>query len=577
MMRNRYLYIFLFIFIIPTFFSVQDGLAQKNQEVKRALDLIELGNSPAAIAALTKISTADPKNAEAFAALAIAYLSMNNTAEAEKAVATAYDLERKNSLVRNSRGMLFGKQGKIEDALKEFHQAIKYDDKDVSSYLYLSRYYLFIDSLRAAEVTLYQAQGVAPNDVRSYLGLAELYEKQKVNDLAIKQYEDAKKINPTDITVLAKLARLYRRARKYSESANEWIKLTKIDSTYSPAYYEIADLFFVGEQYGNSAVYAEKYHAKEPNDIQGTWLLARALSESNQYAKALPHLEESAKNDSLRPFTELFRARGYFFSKEFAKANGIFAANAARLDPNDLYYWGYSLISSGDTLGGLEKWKTSLVGDTVRSEEAKAKIRTQIIGLYQTIKKYDGAAGMYMEMAQTSSPVENYVNAGQLYNFAGKPKEAADAFSKALEKDPNCIKAYIGLADIGMKDPSKEAEVIANLDKAAGMAKTPEEKELVGGGYARLGQAYYDAKDYNKSVAALQKAEKILPEKSKLLLNVDLFFGVNYIQLKKNDLAEPYFKKVLAMDPNNETAKKMLEYLKSLKEQGTEKGSKKGK
>jgi tetratricopeptide (TPR) repeat protein len=553
--------------------------AQKNHEIKKALDLIELGNAQGAVNALTKLTAADAKNAEAFAGLAIAYITTGNVPAAEKAVATAYDLERKNVLVRNSRAILFGKQGKVEDALKEFHQAIKYDDKDVSSYLYLSRYYLSIDSLRPAEVTLYQAQGVAPNDVRSYLGLAELYEKQKVTDLAIKQYEDAKKINPNDITVNAKLARLYRRARKYSESANEWIKVTKIDSTYSPAYYEIADLFFLGEQYANAAIYAEKYHSLEPTDIRGTWLLARALSESNQYAKALPYLEEAAKNDSLKPFTDLFRARGYFFSKEFGKANEIFSFNATRLDPNDLYYWGYSLISFGDTLGGLAKWEQSLVGDTVRSEEAKAKIRTQIIGMYQAIKKYDGAAKIYVDMAQNGiSPVDNFVNAGQLYTFAGKQSEATDAFSRALQKDPNCVKAYIGLADISMKDPSKGAEVISNLGKAAEMTKTPAEKELVGSAYARLGQVYYDAKDYNKSVGALQEAEKLLPEKSKWIVNVDLFFGVNYVQLKKNDLAETYFKKVLAADPNNDTAKKMMEYLKSIKNaSGPEKGGKKGK
>lgn len=561
-------------FILCSFlvlFTATAAISQKTPEVKRAIELIEIGNGELALSSMTSFTSANPKNAEGHAGLAMVYLAGNNISAAEKEVEIAFDQERKNIFVRNVRGMLLGRQGKIEDAIKEFRQAIKYDEKDVSSYFYLSRYYLSLDSLKAAEITLYRAQGIDPNDVRAYIGLAELYEKQRVTDLAIKQYEEAKKLSPTDITVLAKLARLYARKKDFSASANEWIKLTKIDSTYAPSYFEIAYLFYIGEQYSRSVAYIEKFLSLQPNDPKGTWLLARALSESNQYQKALPYLEEVAKNDSLRPYTELFRARGYFFSKEFDKANEIFS-KSKDLDPNDLYYYGYSLISSGDSLGGLEKWKQSLVGDTIRSEETKRKVEKQIIGVYSSMKKYDLAADMYMNLAATTNNSEYLINGGQLYFYAGKTAEAASAFDKVLQKDPNSIRALVGLADAYMKDPAKENYVKMFLEKAAGLASTESDKDAVGGGYGRLGQKYLVDKKYSESLDPLQKAEKLLSEKAPVKCNVYLFLGVSYVQLKKNEAAREYLNKVLKCDPKSDIAKKQLEFLDSLKKTDTKAG-----
>ncbi len=541
------------------------GYAQtESKEIKHALDLIELGNPEEAISAMKQLSASQPKSHEALAALAIAQISAGMVADAEKNVASAYDMERKNVLVRNARGMLLGKQGKKEDAIKEFRQAIKYEEKDIYSYLSLSRYYLTLDSLKAAEIMLYRAQAVAPNDVRPYLGLAELYEKQRVYDLAIKQYEDAKKLNATDVTVIAKLAQLYSRTRKYSESANEWIKLTRIDSTYAQAYYEIGYLFLIGEQYPKAVAYAEKFLTFKPDDIKGNWLAARALSESNQYAKALPFLEVAAKNDSLRPYTELFRARAYFASRDFVKANGIFAG-AKSLDPNDQYYYGISLISAGDTLGGLEKWKTSLVGDTIRSEANKQKLRDQIVGMYRAIKKDAFAADYLMTLAAESKRPEDYIKAGQIYVSAGKETEATAAFNKALEINPSSVNAMIGLADLTMKDETKTAQAAEMVDKVAAIAKTPEEKEAVGNVYARLGQAYTKQKNFAKAIEPLNTSLKFLTPKSQYYCIVNLFIASAQIQLKQTDKAREPLKKVLDMCPDNKDAKELQKYLESLK------------
>ena len=174
--------------------------------------------------------------------------------------------------------MAYGKLGRVSDAIAEFKQSIKLNENEIGSYLALSRYYLSIDSLKTAEVTLYRAQAINGQDARSFLGLAELYERQRIPELAIGQYEQAMKIDPNNVTVHAKLAGLYFRTRKYNESAGEWLKITGIDSTYAPAYYQIANLYFLGKQYDVSRRYATRYAELRPADISGQWLLARSLT-----------------------------------------------------------------------------------------------------------------------------------------------------------------------------------------------------------------------------------------------------------------------------------------------------------
>ncbi len=547
-------------FTIGLFLAVPSAHAQRSAKVQRTLDLIEFGNPEEAIVEANSAISANPKDHEAWAALGIAYLETGNIAEAEKAIAKGFDLERKNGLVRIARGKLDGKRGEVKDALEEFHLAIKYDKNDLDAFLALSRYYFSIDSLKVAEVSLYRAQNANPNDVRPYIGLAEMYEQQRVYPLAIKQFEEAKKLDPTNLTVRAKLAQLYFRRKMYTQSANEWIDLLRIDSTYKRGYYEVANLFFLGEQYGNAASFAQKYVELEPNDCKGHWLLAQALVENNEPAKALPSLEFVAKcSDSLRSYTDIFRARGYVYSKEFAKANEIFASSK-NLGPRDVELWGTSLIYSGDTLGGVQKWRASLVGDTVRTDSARSMLHLRITSLYQALKRYDLAGEFLSELAAKETTETNYVKSGQLYLFGNMVEEAAKAFNNALSRNPNSIPALIGLIDVAAKVPD-EAAIKTNYDRALPLAQSAADKNSLGEGLGRVAFAFYGVKDYKKTADWATKSLTLLSNESKYSGSVHVILGSALVSTKQFDKAREVLTKAKQIDPNNEDVKKLLKFL----------------
>ncbi len=554
------------LFAIALFFAQNVFSQTINEQIGKSLKLIEFGNPKQAVSELQKIVVLNPKDANTHAALGIAYMANDRVSEAEKEITLAYDIEHRSVLVRISRGILLGKQGNLQDAVKEFTQALKIDDKNVGTYLYFARFYLSVDSLKSAEVTLYRAQVVNDKDVRPFIGLAELYEKQGARQLAIVQYEEAKKIDPTDVSVLAKLAGLYYRERKYDESINEWLKLTKIDPTYSRAYYEISKIFFKSRQYANAATYAEKYLAIEPNDVDGIWLAAQAFSESNQYQKALPYLEKASKDDSLKNYTQLYLGRGYFYSKEFTKTDSIFS-QSKNLNPYDLYYYGYSLISLGDTSQGLEKWKQSLVGDTVRTKEEQIKVVQQIISFQVSQKKFADAGKTYIDLTTIQNTPENFVRAGQFFTFANKPEDAKSAFQQALKLDSKHANAFIGLADISMKSEATLSETEKLLADAASFAVTAESKDAVGGGFARLGIQYYTYKKFDKSIFFLgtSGALKYLSPSSPYLINVYKVTAAAYLQLKDFNKSEEFYKKALSINPKDDDSKKGLDFIKQAK------------
>lgn len=563
---NRTFYRTLLLAVFSMFAATVYGQSV-NEQIHKSLVLIEIGNPKQALIDLQALSSSNPKNADALAAYSIAMMQNGKSlSDVETNLAKAYDMERKSALVRVARGMLFTRQGKREDASKEYAQAIKLEPKNIGMYLYTARFYIAVDSLKAAEISLLQAQVVNEKDVHTYIGLAELYEKQRAFDLAIGQYEDAKKIDPKDVTVLAKLAGLYYRQRRWDDAINEWLKIPKLDPTYSRAYFEIASIFFKARQYKNAADYAEKYHQLVPDDVDGTWLLAQSLSESNQYQKALPFLEIAAADDSLKAFVHLYLARSYSFSKEYKKADSMYN-QGKNLSPYDYYYWGYSLINLSDTAQGIAKWRQSFANDTIRTTEDKMKVHSQIISLLSAQKKYADAAKEYEDMATLTpeTAADWYVKSGQLYVFAEKYDDARRIFEEALKKQPKNVSAQVGLADISMQAEATTADAEKSLDAAAANATTVEQKESVGQGYARLGIKYYTFKSYDKSVAVLETSQKYLSEKSAYLINVHRVIAAGYLQLKKNDKAEEYYKKVLAVAPNDGDAKKALDYIKSLK------------
>jgi tetratricopeptide (TPR) repeat protein len=544
----------------------QDGRSQaKDAKVKRAMQQLDLGATRQAIDELKKLTAESPKNAEAHAALAIAYLQNKQIDLAATEAQAAFDIDRKSVIARIARAMVYGKQGNHKDAIKEFEQATKLDDKEISTQLELARYYLSIDSTKQAEVMLYRAQAINEKDVRPYLGLGELYEKQRSRDLAISQYEEAKKLDPNDVTVRAKLAGLYFRNRQYNESIAEWINITKIDESFSQAYYQIGYLYFLADQHANAAKAFQTYTEKEPNDVIGYWMLAQALTENNQFQQALPALEKVGQNDSLKAKSEILLAKSYTFSKEYAKALDIYKRHND-LAPADLDAYGRALIMTADTNGAIDVFKRALVGDTERTEAAHTNTVKLLSNLLLQKKRYAESAEIFGELAKKSPTNENLSAMGSIYAQGGMEAQALEIFNQMLAKDPNSLTALKGIADMYAKDPSNPKMKEA-YDRLAAAAEKAGNKDIQGQAEGWIGYHLFTLKKYDEALPHLDKSLALLEDKSPYLNNFLLMTGASHHYQKDYPNARKFYEQLLKRDPNNKSAKDALENLKQLQGQ----------
>jgi tetratricopeptide (TPR) repeat protein len=554
LMIKRFFYLLLVFFTIAWGATLPLARAQAHDmHVASAMKLVDLGNAR------------DAADELRHAGLAIALLALNQVPDALTEAQAGFDIDRHNELVRIARGMVYGKQARINDALDEFHQAIKIDPKDVGAMVAISRYYISIDSLKAAEIALYQAQALNDKDVRSYLGLAELYERQHIPDLAIGQYQQAMKLDPNDERVHTALAGLYLRTRKYNESAKEWLKVIAIDSNYADAYYQVGNLYFLGKQYGNAAFYAGKYVKLKPNDIYGQWLYARALSSAGQYQEALPALQAVSSNDSLKALSQLLLARGYFYSKDYPKSLDIYR-NAKTLGPEDLSFYGDVLVVSGDTAGGIAQLQKSLVGDTVRSAQDKLQTQSAVGQLLYQQKRYEESAQVFAQIADAKPSVEAYLSAGQIYGLAKKPDLAKANYDKALAINPNSLKARMQIAlDALAAGPGSDTamEAFQKLSAVASLSSNAATLDTVSIAAGFMAFHYAALKDWKKTVEVLEPAVKQLePSTSPYRVSFTLLLGQSYHQLHEFEKAKKYYDETLKLDPNSEGAKQGLEYLK---------------
>lgn len=536
----------------------QDGHSQaKDPKVRRALQQIELGASRQAINELKQVIAESPKNAEAHAALAIAYLQSKQVDLAATTAQAAFDLDRKVVLARTARAMVYGRQGDHKAALKEFDQAIKLDEKEISTYLELSRFYLAVDSAKRAEVMLYRAQAINDKDVRPYLGLGEFYEKQRIKDLAISQYEEAKKLDPNDVSVKAKLAGLYFRNRQYNESINEWISVARTDSTFSQAYYEIGRLYFLAEQFGNASSFLEKYTTMEPDDINGFWLLAQALTENNQFQRALPALEKVAQNDSLKALSELLLAKSYVSSKDYTKALEIYR-KGGNLGAGDYDAYGRTLITTGDTAGGIDVLRKALLNDSDRAEAARINTRKTLSGMLRMQKRFEESAQVFSELVKQDPSLDNLNSLGFIYAQGGMEEKALEVYNQALAKSPEHLTILMSIGSLYTKDPTS-VKMKEAYERAAVAAEKAGNKDVQGQAEGWVGYHFYSLKQYEEGIKHFTKSEPLLKADSPYLANFLLMTAVSYHQLKDLKNAEKYYKKVLERDPNHKTAKQYLE------------------
>lgn len=462
----------------------------------------------------------------------------------------------------------------IQDAINEAEAVLKSNPNDIEAHRLLAHIYLsslsgknsnsvnsqVLDKTIAQFAAVYRLD---PSDVESALMLGRLYKADNEPQKAEAIFKKVLDANPNSRSVLANLTELYFDEGHYNKiiSLLENIPSSKMDP---------ALLYLLGSAYSQNRQYDKAESAfksaltREPESEDIRRAYAEALMSQGKMQEARSQLQTIVQSDPQSPMSyvrlaELDRKMGNF--KEARQE----LEQARKLAPDNLEI-PYQEAILDHTLGDdttaisllqglLEKTKKS-DGKYNPAEANNRAVYLQRLGtVYRSQEEYAKAIETFKRIVALGDDVGSrgeslIVETLQMNNQNHKAMKAVKA---ALQKYPQDRELHIQQASL-LGQLGHTSEAVTQLKKM--LSGTSDDRDI----YLAIAQIYSQAKMYPKAETILKKALTLTSDPSEQEYT-RFMLGSVYERLKKYDLAEEQFKKVLAVDPLNDAAANYLGYM----------------
>jgi tetratricopeptide (TPR) repeat protein len=466
---------------------------------------------------------------------------------------------------------LYLQSGQLRTATSEFEEVIKRNPDDLNARRILARFYtariresqqgrMNEEMLKLALEQYTKISDKAPRDTENWLMLGRLQKLAQNSRGAEIAYQKALAIDPENEDALTGLAMVY---TDLGDNARAGEMLKKV-AEKSPNLRTLAALAATYEQAKDYKLAAETYKRaldlnKENMDLKRAY--GQALFSAEDYETATKVFEEVVAEEPNDLLASLRLSQIYRQKRDFAKAR-TYAAKASKLDPSNLeiLYNEVSLLEAeGKTPEAIAKLQEILAGMPKKSESVSERSNRVIIlerlGILQRMSEQTaGAVATFREIieldpevgARATAQIIDAYRAGKEYASAEKEVQAA------LKKYPQDRVIKVMAANVKMDLAQyKEAEALLKplLD-----GKSDRET------YITMAQLYEKSKNYTELSKSIDSAEKLstTPEEKE---SVYFLRGAMYERMKKYDLAEIEFKKVLEISPDSPAALNYLGYM----------------
>ena len=516
------LIIFCFIVLSLKFASGQ------SLEIKNSKHLIEVDQTGKAITVLNQAIQAYPSVSVLWYHLGIAQIKNGQrdlaAASFDKGISTD-DQEPMNYV---GRGYLSVLENNAQKAQLDFDKALAISkSKNVSVLNAIAEAYLGDAKLVSKALTLLtKAKSLDDHNPETFILLGDSYLAQNNGGLAVTSYERAASLDTKIAKPHCKIGLVYLRSRNFPSAQEAFRKATEIDPGYTLAYKELGELYYQMKD-GEKAVKAyETYLSLTDKPEIGKLRYAFFLFMAKDYAKANELFRDLIKNENVSPITLRFYAFSLYEAGDYTESRNVFEqyfskANQAEIEAGDYATYAKLLLKQNEDSLAIIQLQKSLA---LKSNQPE--IMQSLAEAYYKTKKFPEAIETYNNlMSLRSKPMsQDYYTLGRAYYFNSQYEEADSTFQKLIELQPNMTVGYLW-----------EARTKSNLD--------PESEQ-------GLAKPYYE-RLIEKAVAA--------PEKNKDDL-LEAYSYLGYYHLLKEELivSKSYWKKVLALNPDDVKAKEAL-------------------
>lgn len=371
-----------------------------------------------------------------------------------------------------------------------------------------------------------KAKEIAPQSFEVAMQAGDIYLERKDGSNAIQNYSAAESLNDKSPLPLIRKGDLYLAAKNYDLSRSYYDQAKEIDSTNASVYRSYGELWSIAGKYQLAKENFRKYLALSGNNIPAKVSYVGSLFKTKDYEEAITVIKEIQALDNSRNY--LNRVAGYSsFDKknpnyeEAEKFLSTFFANAkpSSITARDYLYYGRTLIKLKKDSASISKGVEMVYKSYEMTKDEN--LITEIGASYMYIEDYQNAINTFnKKVAAGTATTFDLMQLGRAYMNIKDFVKAGETYDKIAAADPKNMEALV-----------RSANAYANQDPESklGLAKPKYEAVIA------LGNT--DPKKYSKE----------LFDAYKYMASFYLYGDDKGAKIQ----SEEYYKKIIALDPNN--------------------------
>ncbi|MDF7814593.1 tetratricopeptide repeat protein [Hymenobacter sp. YC55] len=450
-------------------------------------------------------------------------------------------LDPKNPMTMVAAGRAALAQGKPADAQIQFDNALKASKKkDLKVYTMIAQAYgesnVKADNAKAvAYVQEAEKLSKGKDNPELMIARGDIYaQSEQGGGEAMNSYERALLADPNSALANYRKGALNVRARNYNDAKASFEKAIQLDPNYAPAYNALAETYFYAGKYDDALATFQKYQGVAEKSPGTDAKYASFLFLTKKYPEAQAEVEKVLARDPQNVTMNRLLAYSLFENGKYpeslaAMENYMKIQPADKLITEDYVYYGKMLSKNGRAQEGETAIKNAIAKDPKKAAELQGELAQS----YMLAKNYPAAIAAFKEiMKATPTPaLTDQFRLATAFQGNKQYKQADSLYNIISTARPTYAPAYLmrAQANVGLDPDSKQ-----------GLAKPYYEK------YVEIAKA-----DPEKNKAGLAEANEYL--------------GYYYYAKGEKTTAAPYYEQVLALDPGNSNAKKVIDSMRPAK------------
>jgi len=466
---------------------------------------------------------------------------------------------------------LYIQSGRLREAVSDAEEALKQNPKDLNSRRLLARIYTHLigdaqsnqidaDMVKKAIEQYQKITETDPKDIDSWIMLGRLNKALMNSTEAMAAYKKALELDAGNEDAMTGLATVYADLGDNKAAAEMLQKVADKD----PNPRSLTSLASVYEQLKDYSLAAEMLRRaldQQPGNSDLKHALAEDLLLSDQLDDALKLYREAVAEDPKDEHSLLRISQIYRQKRDFAKAREA-ADKAKEVAPDDLevQFNDVNLLEAEGKIPEAIKTLKGILDATSKksysaSEKSSRSFLLQTLAeLDRNIEQYNAAIDVFHQLADLDPDSGARISAEiiETYREAKEYPKAEAEGDAAAKKYPN--DRFITTARVSvLSDLGKNDQAIAEAKKLLGGKN---DREV----YLTLADIYEKAKNFTEMGKVLDSAEA-LSVSSEEKQTLAFRRGAMYERMKNYQAAEAEFRKVLALNPDNDAALNYLGFM----------------